>query len=143
MIRAAIVMAIIASSTFAPGARAQSQGDPQIDYMLQCQGCHLEDGRGSASAGVPSIVGLAKRFLEVPGGRTFLVQVPGVMQAPLDDGAVAALMNWMLMRYPGSEAAPAFTLYTKQEITNLRSKTPIDVAATRARLIATGASESN
>jgi hypothetical protein len=75
-------------------------------------------------------------------GRAFLVQVPGVVQAPLDDRAVAALMNWMLAHYAGKEANPSFEPYTEQEVASMRSETPIDVAATRARLIEAGALES-
>ena len=117
-------------------AHAQSQGDPQLDYMLQCQGCHLEDGTGKPDVGVPTMVGLAERFLAVPGGRAYLVQVPGVNQAPLDDRAIAELMNWLLVRYRGSGPEHLAQPYTEDEVATLRSKTPIDVAATRAGLVA-------
>ena len=57
----------------APASRAQ---DPRVDYMLQCQGCHLADGAGSPGA-VPDLRGSLGRFLAVPGGREYLVRVPG------------------------------------------------------------------
>lgn len=114
----------------------QSQGDPRLDYMLQCQGCHGADGFGSAKAGVPSIVGLGSRFLGVPEGRAYLVQVPGVAQAPLDDRAIAALMNWILERYRSGAERTGFDPYDEKEVARYRAEGPIDVAATRARLVA-------
>ena len=39
----------------------------RIDYMLQCQGCHLPDGRGIAGA-VPSLQGIPGAFLRLPDG---------------------------------------------------------------------------
>ena len=63
-------------------AGSVSAESPQVHYMLHCQGCHLADGRG-----VPGkIPGLSEMgsFLTVPGGRAYLVQVPGTAQAPLN-----------------------------------------------------------
>lgn len=114
---------------------AQSQGDPRLDYMLQCQGCHREDGTGRPDVGVPTIVGLAERFLAKPGGRAYLVQVPGVSQAPLDDHALAQLLNWLLTRYAGHEPPSSFERYTEREVAMHRRNTPIDVVAARARLL--------
>jgi hypothetical protein len=71
----------------------------------------------------------------LPGGRAYLVQVPGVAQAPLDDRAIASLMNWILERYRSDPDQPAFTRYSEKEVAGYRAKGPIDVAATRARLV--------
>ena len=56
-------------------------------------GCHLADGRGAPEQGVPSMRGLAGRLLTLPGGREYLVQVPGVMNSGLSDADTARLMN--------------------------------------------------
>jgi hypothetical protein len=61
----------------AAGARG---ADPRVDYMLQCQGCHLADGSGAPGA-VPDLRGSLGRFLGVPGGREYLVRVPGAAQS--------------------------------------------------------------
>ena len=116
-------------------APERGQGAPQLDYMLQCQGCHLADGSGTEQAGIPTIIGLASRFLDFPEGRAYLVQVPGVSQAPLDDRAIAELMNWILERYPSDGDTRAFEPYTEKEVASYRAKGPIDVVATRARLV--------
>ena len=50
----------------------------RVDYMLNCQGCHLPDGDGAGD--VPRMKNFVGNFLKVPGGRAFLVQVPGFRQ---------------------------------------------------------------
>ena len=88
----------IASLTLAlGGASAASAETPQILYMLQCQGCHLADGTGAPGA-VPSLEGMG-RFLSVPGGREYLVRVPGSAQSPLSDLELAEVLNWMLREF--------------------------------------------
>ncbi|MBW2293425.1 MAG: hypothetical protein JRG89_05920 [Deltaproteobacteria bacterium] len=116
-------------------ADGQGQGDPRLDYMLQCQGCHGAHGTSKFEAGVPSMIGLAGRFLGDPEGRAYLVQVPGVSQAPLDDRAIADLLNWILERFGSEGDRKPIEPYTQSEVTAYRAMEPIDVAATRARLI--------
>ena len=49
---------------------------PRVDYMLHCMGCHLTTGEGDPPT-VPSAAKMAL-FLQVEGGRQYLVRVPGV-----------------------------------------------------------------
>ncbi len=126
----AVMLPLLAS------ANDMSQGDPQLDYMLQCQGCHLADGRAIPEAGIPTMNDLADRFFGAPGGRDFLVQVPGSSQAPLSDRALASLMNWMLERFQTRTPRQPIRPYTEEEVARARARTPIDVTATRARLLA-------
>ena len=57
---------------------------PEVDYALHCMGCHRQDGGGTEGK-VPALKGSMGRFLSVPGGREFLVQVPGTSQSALSD----------------------------------------------------------
>jgi hypothetical protein len=115
------------------GSRAGA--DPALDYMLNCQGCHRADGAATPGS-VPALAGSVARFLGVPGGREFLVQVPGVSQAALDDVALAALMNWLVERFDGAHVPPGFRPYTAAEIGALRRTPLTDVDGVRARLVA-------
>ncbi len=112
-----------------------SAGSPHVDYMLQCQGCHLADGRGSPGA-VPSLVDRIGLFLTVPEGRAFLVQVPGSAQSPLDDAALAGVLNWMIRSYGPARIARDFRPYEAAEVARYRSRPLIDVEARRRELIA-------
>ena len=116
----------------APTARADP---PHVLYMLHCQGCHQSDGSGLPGA-VPALAGSLARFLSVPGGRAFLVQVPGSASSPLSDPDLAAVLNWMVARFgPAAEAAAAAP-YTAEEVGRLRADPLVDVEATRRALIA-------
>jgi mono/diheme cytochrome c family protein len=116
-------------------ARAADAYGPSVEYALNCQGCHRADGAGTGTT-VPPLAGSVARFLSVAGGREYLVQVPGVAQAPLDDATLAAVMNWMLERFDQSHVPPGFVPYGAEEIARLRTKPLTDVESVRRRLLA-------
>jgi mono/diheme cytochrome c family protein len=122
---------IVAALVAAPPARGYT---PNIEYALNCQGCHRADGAGTPGS-VPPLAGSVARFLTVPGGREYLVQVPGVAQAPLDDAALAAVVNWMLDRFDEPHVPATFTPYGPEEIGRLRAHPLTDVEGTRRRLL--------
>ena len=107
---------------------------PNVEYALNCQGCHRADGAGTPGS-VPPLVGSVARFLAAPGGREYLVQVPGVAQAPLDDTTLAAVMNWMLKRFDEAHVPAGFVPYDAAEIGRLRTKPLTDVEGMRRKLL--------
>lgn len=111
-------------------------GKARLHYLQYCSGCHLVDGSGLPASAVPSMRGVLGQFLQVEGGRAYIVQVPGVLNSPLNDAEVAALMNWLLPTVspdtlPRSGVAP----YTAAEVAQLRATRPADVLGTRQRLL--------
>lgn len=113
---------------------ARAGETPAVNYMLHCQGCHLPDGSGAPGA-VPSLRGQVARFLAEPGGREFLVRVPGSATSRLSDPDLAALLNWMVRRFgPAAEAAVAEP-YTAAEVGALRERPLTDVEAVRRTLL--------
>ncbi len=123
-------LAIALVVAFAGSAAA----DPQLDYMLQCQGCHLSDGAGAAGA-VPSFVDFVGTFLGVPGGREYLVRVPGSSQSSLDDARLAAVLNWILKRFDPDSLGDDFLPFTAEEVARVRRPPLTDVAALRRELL--------
>jgi mono/diheme cytochrome c family protein len=105
---------------------------PQLDFVLNCQGCHRADGAGTPGS-IPPLAGSVGRFLRVAGGREFLARVPGVAQAPLDDAALAAVLNWMLGQY--GEPPADFVPYTATEVRSLRARPLVDVDTVRRALV--------
>lgn len=96
---------------------------PQVNWHLECAGCHLPDGRGSRHNDVPRMPGFIGHFLEVDGGREFLVQVPGVSMSSYTDAQVANLLNWILSEGPGATSAPPdFQKFTENEVARYRSE---------------------
>ena len=106
----------------------------QNSYMLECQGCHKPDGSGMVKS-VPALKNQMAKFLLVPGGREFLVQVPGSAQAPLSDQELTDTLNWMLSEFGPTDIASQHPQYTIENVSKWRKTPLIDVQAARKKLI--------
>lgn len=116
-------------------AQAEGMSSPRLNYILHCQGCHLVDGAGTPGK-VPALKNEVGRFLRVPGGREFLIQVPGTSQSALSDAEVAAVLNWILENFSKEELPADFMPYTKEEISRYRLPPLANVSTVRAGLMA-------
>jgi mono/diheme cytochrome c family protein len=105
------------------------------DYSRHCQGCHREDGMGAAGA-VPRLQQFVGYFTRLPGGRDYLMRVPGVTNAHLDDARLAGVLNWMLETFSRDQVAPGFAPFTAAEVGRNREHPIIHVEETRRGLIA-------
>jgi hypothetical protein len=114
-------------------AASVASAGPRLDYTLHCMGCHRADGTG-APPEIPRLDDWVGYYLDVPGGREYLVQVPGARQAPVDDAALAELLNWMLTQFAGGSMSGTFAPFDAAEVTRLRNVIVDDVAAERRRL---------
>lgn len=113
---------------------APAVADPRVDYMLHCRGCHGPDGAGAPGA-APSFRGQVARFLSVPGGREYLIRVPGTAQSELDDARTAALLNWLVREFSAEEMPADFVPYGAEEVGRHRRAALIDVPAVRRALV--------
>jgi hypothetical protein len=116
-------------------AAADSEQDNKVTWMLSCQGCHRADG-GATGDAVPALSGTVAKFLSVPGGREYLIRVPGVAMAPMDDESIAELTNWMLREFDRENIPQDFERYSANEVGALR-KSPLgsEAGIVRADLI--------
>ncbi len=114
---------------------SNSTGDPALDYMLHCQGCHQAGGVGLPGA-VPELRDSVARIAALPGGREYVSRVPGVAQSQLDDAAVAALLNWMLAYFDPSHLPPDFRPFTAEEVAPLRRRPLVNPSEIRAAMLA-------
>jgi hypothetical protein len=105
-----------------------------VDYMIHCMGCHLDDGRGHPPE-VPDLRGEMGRMLQVPGGRPYLVQVPGAAQAPVSNAALAAIVNYMLLTFSRATLPVDFEPLSAEEVARWRPDWVHDVMPVRARLL--------
>ncbi len=143
--RAALFVALVGWWLWGPvpGARADTATAEAVaatfeaaeeHYVLHCRGCHRPDGHGMPDKGVPDLHETIGRLASLPGGRAYLVRVPGTAQAPIDDAAVAALLNWMLDRYSTRTLPADFAPYTAEEVARYRVDPLLDATAERQRL---------
>ena len=118
-----------------PGAPVVARtGSARADYVLHCAGCHGLDGAGSAQGQVPDLRRLGA-FLQLPGGREFVIKVPGVMGSGLDDAQVAGVTNWLLATLARTSVPADHRPFDAGEVTLARAQPLTDVAAERLRLV--------
>lgn len=127
----------LAAALCAVLACAPALATPEVhaDYMLACQGCHVPDGSGFPAHGVPSLRGSVSHFAGVPGGREYLIRVPGVSQSGLSDERLAALLNWTLTTFDPDALPKDFQPYSAAEVQRWRHQPYADVTATRNQLL--------
>jgi mono/diheme cytochrome c family protein len=118
----------------AAGAAGDDAEHARLHFVRYCSGCHQADGSGAPARGIPSMRGTLGLFLRVPGGREFIAQVPGVMNAPLTDREVASLLNWLLPEVARQTLPADASPYTAAEIARLRLTRPLDVMQARRRV---------
>ncbi|MDA0979189.1 MAG: hypothetical protein O3B72_11560 [Proteobacteria bacterium] len=109
------------------------QADPRSHYLIHCMGCHLADGSGQPPD-VPAFGTDTLALSQSPGGRAYLVQVPGASQAPLDDSELAGVLNWIL---GDLVQAAQYDAFTTEEISRHRSTVLLNPVGSRAALLAT------
>jgi hypothetical protein len=107
--------------------------NPEVLYMMECQGCHLADGGGGLSS-IPTLHNNVAKFPAVPGGREYLVQVPGVALSSLSDQDITAVLNWMLRKFGPVEWTSRYTPYTVEEVAILRKHPLTEIGSRRADL---------
>ncbi|MDD9853002.1 MAG: cytochrome c [Deltaproteobacteria bacterium] len=130
-----LALAAPAAANSAPDAAESARA--RINWLLNCQGCHRADASG-LPGGAPNMAGEVSRFLNVKGGREYLVRVPGVANAPLSDADLAALLNWMLRTFDPQHLPKNFHPYAAAEVATLRRHPLLEEAPTlRATLTST------
>jgi hypothetical protein len=123
------------SADYLPGAPLQQVTGARADFALRCRGCHGFAGEGTPGH-VPRLDGFVGLFTQVPGGRDYLMRVPGVARSVLDDARLAAVLNFMLATYGGDRTDPGFAPFTAAEVGAARRQVLLDRKAVRARLLA-------
>ena len=112
---------------------APLKADAGTDYLLHCSGCHLSDGSGVPDD-VPSLRDDLGQIITVAPGRGYLVRVPGSSQAMLDDGELAAVINWVLTEFSAATLADDFEPLTAEEVKEARDDVLMDPLKFRAEL---------
>ncbi|TAJ69371.1 MAG: cytochrome C [Phenylobacterium sp.] len=132
----AVVAAAAAAIAFAWGARAEplhGMTSPQAMYLLRCSGCHVSDGRGAVSAGIPPFETSIGHLAGDAEGRLYMVSVPGVAGSGLSPEQKASVLNYIVERWRGEAAQPE--RFTSAEVARLAQVRPADVVSLRRRIV--------
>jgi hypothetical protein len=127
--------AAAAAADYAPGAPLETLSGPRVDFALRCRGCHGFAGEGTPGH-VPRLDGFVGLFTQVPGGRDYLMRVPGVARSALDDTQLADVLNWMLATYGAGQVEPSFAPYSAAEVSSARRRVLLDRRSIREELLA-------
>lgn len=105
-----------------PASATQAPLNPaRINYLGQCGGCHGLQG-DTAPAPVPVLRGRIGYFMRSVSGREYLIRLPNVSRAKIDDDALAAMMNFVVAAF-GPYSGPAKTrLFSADEVRRLRNR---------------------
>ena len=127
------VLFAIATAILAWAGAARAQQSPSNLYLLNCWGCHGSRGEGIKGT-APPLIALGD-FLKAKGGRSYIIQVPGVSQSALNDAQVAAVMNWVLASMSKGHMPDGFSPYAADEVHRYRATRLDDLFKTRKEII--------
>ncbi len=134
ILAALALLAIPALAGEPPPPSHQKYPAPIQLYVMNCWGCHKPGGEGIPGT-VPRLRDTVGDFLHVPGGREYLIEVPGVAGSALSNAEVAEVLNWMLMTFSKNQIPPGFQPYTEAEVAKYRPRELNNVQTVRAELV--------
>jgi hypothetical protein len=108
--------------------------EPRIAYWLHCAGCHGLQGLG-APPEVPSLIDEPGRIVQLPGGREYMVAIPGVSQAGLNDVELAKVLNYMMHEFSPRTLPAEFEPFSADEVGRFRAEALIDPLLRREQLL--------
>ncbi len=127
------IAVLVGALALASAARAGGSPPAEL-YTLNCWGCHKSRAEGIPGT-VPRLANSMADFLHVPGGREYLVEVPGVAASSLSDAEIAEVLNWLLFTFNKAEMPADFTPYTAAEVAKYRPHQLIQITEARDVLV--------
>ena len=112
-----VIVLLFSSSIYA--------ASPRTNYLLYCSGCHRVNGEGKPP-NVPTLISELGRMVSVKEMRSYLVRIPGALQAPLSDEELADVVNWLLREFNSDTLPENFQNFTTAEVTEGRRNALLD-----------------
>lgn len=100
------------------------------NYMIYCMGCHLADGAATPGK-VPTFQQLPARIAAAPGGRDYLIRVPGNANSGLNAQESADVMNWIMVTFSNKADQDEIAIFTAAEVEASRATPMLDPAKVR------------
>jgi hypothetical protein len=117
--------AVLLSLSFAGAAASSPMPQSQVNYTQACGGCHGLLGV-SAKREVPSLRDRVGALLCTREGRDYVVRLPNVAFASMDDKALAETLNFMMFSLGGKsliKVSPSMLKpFTASEVRSLRGQ---------------------
>jgi mono/diheme cytochrome c family protein len=113
---------------------ATAFASPGQDYMLYCMGCHGAEAQGVPGK-VPPLAHALGDYMRTPEGRNYVLRVPGAASSVLSDAQLAAVLNWVAMRFSAPQLPGEVSWFTTDEVAQARHTPLADVLATRREIV--------
>lgn len=84
---------------------------------------------------MPTLIDEPGVIAGLPGGREYLIRIPGVAQAGLPDEKLAEVLNFMLQTFSPGTTPAGFRPFTAEEVGEARQQVLIDPLRRRAEII--------
>jgi cytochrome c553 len=110
------------------------QASPAQDYMLHCMGCHGTQAQGVPGK-IPPLANALSRFMRTAEGRNYVLRVPGAANSALSDRDLAAVLNWLAVKFDASAPAGNPAPFTTEEVSRLRHEPLVSVLAARSAVV--------
>lgn len=127
----------IAMCLWLPGAAMSgtTSRSASVNFVLHCSGCHALDGTGNGQGDIPDFRNSVGAFARDDDGRTYLVHVPGVVNSGLSSAEIAAVMNFVLMKWGDSSRDGAVSPFTVEEVTKRLAMPVPDIVGLRRQIV--------
>jgi mono/diheme cytochrome c family protein len=102
--------------------------------MLYCMGCHGAEAQGVPGK-VPPLAHALGDYMRTPEGRNYVLRVPGAASSVLSDAQLAAVLNWLAMRFSAAQLPSDVSWFTPEEVARVRHTPLADVLATRREIV--------
>ena len=93
------------------------------------------DGSGHEVAGVPDFRDYVGAFAMDEDGRTYLLHVPGIVNASLSDLEIGAVINYVMDNWAGNSLQSGFVRFTPREVAARRTLPVTDVVLFRRQIV--------
>jgi predicted amidohydrolase YtcJ/cytochrome c553 len=112
-----------------------AQASPAQDYILNCMGCHGADAQGVPGK-VPPLANVLSRYMRTPEGRSHVLGAPGAANSALSDSQLAAVLNYVAVRYDTSAPVNPPAPFTTREVSSVRhaASPPADLVLTDGKI---------
>jgi mono/diheme cytochrome c family protein len=135
---AALVAALVSCAAYAASHHARAshpaRANPAQDYVLNCMGCHGTEAQGIPGK-VPPLANALSLFMRTAQGRNYVLRVPGAANSALSDEQLAAVLNWVALRYDSSAPAIQPVPFTSTEVAAVRHQPLLSVLASRSAVV--------
>jgi hypothetical protein len=117
-----------------PVAGSQKVSPASELYVLNCQGCHGARGE-VGSEDIRPLAFAFSTFTQTSRGRAYIMRIPGIANAPIADGPLTNLLNYLTELWLPNLNADESRPFKEAEVSALRHKPLLDVTAERAAVI--------